>query len=155
MCVSLLLISCSPRLVPVTVTEKDSVIVNTIETIKDTVVVIAADSSMIQMLLECDSLNNVRIKEIASYRAGANTPVPQVTISNNMLTARVDIEQRNMLLHYKQKYYEQLQKTSRDTVKIVEVNKLKWYQKVLQWLGIALLVYILILIIKLINKIKI
>lgn len=149
--VAVIIFSCSPKIMPYAIVERDSIIVRTVETIKDTVVVIAADSSLIQALLECDSLNQVRIKQIISYKQGSNMPLPSISIQGNVLTAKASVEERNLLLQYKHKYTELLHKTSKDVTKILEVNKLYWWQKTLMWCGIALLIYVITLIIRFIK----
>jgi len=149
--ISLLIISCSPRVMPYESVVTDSVIVNTVETIRDTVVVIEKDSSLIRALLECDSMNQVVIKKITSYKAGADMPLPEISIKDNILEARASIDERELLIKLKEQNKELIRKVSKDTIRVVEVNKLHLYQKILMWLGVALLMYVSILIIKLIK----
>ena len=72
---------------PPTIIKTDSVKVTMIEHIRDTVFEISSDNSSLRALLECDSLGQVRIKQLISYQLGQRTGVPAVKVQNNILTA--------------------------------------------------------------------
>lgn len=146
-------LSCSRRAYPTSVTQKDSVVQEKYtERLVDTTIIIEKDSSLVRALLECDSLNQVRIKEIISYKSGRNISPPVVTIKDNILTSTARTNEQKLLLYYKDMYREAILKQSMTISRTVEVNILHWYQKVLMCLGGLFVMYVIILIIKLIKK---
>jgi len=58
------------------------------ETVRDTIVILEPDSSVITLLLECDSVNNVIIKNLLEYKGGYKLHPPDISIDNNVLTAK-------------------------------------------------------------------
>ncbi|MCE5294825.1 MAG: hypothetical protein LLF94_09480, partial [Chlamydiales bacterium] len=72
---------------PPEVVQRDSLVTtNTVEKLKDTTIIIPADSSSIFALLETDSTNQIRIREIVSYKIGKDMTPPTLSIKNNVLT---------------------------------------------------------------------
>lgn len=63
-----------------------------------------ADSSNIKLLLACDSLNQVYIKELISYKSGKNISIPDVAIKDNILTSNCKIDSFAVYLIFKQRY---------------------------------------------------
>lgn len=55
------------------------------EVYKDTIIVFEKDSSMLQALLECDSLGNVLLKEIEQYEFGKNLSPPTFKLADNKI----------------------------------------------------------------------
>lgn len=103
----------------------DSVFIT--ETLRDTVVEIAADSSTIKALIECDSLGQAHLKELISYKSGERLKPPEIRIKSNVLTAIAKIDSMSIYMQLKDRYKEHV-KTEVKT-KIVEVNVLTWWQK--------------------------
>jgi len=146
--IALLALSCSRKLAPPELTRSDSLVTtNTTERLRDTVVVLAPDSSLVRALLECDSSNRVRINSILSYKPGVDLQPPRLSIKNNVLTATANMAERKLLIYYKERYYELIRNQSKVFTKTVEVHKLYWYQKTLIYTGIAALAYMLLLLI--------
>ncbi len=57
------------------------------ETVRYTIISVAPDSSSIKLLLECDSLNNVIIRDLLEYKGGHKLKPPDISISDNILTS--------------------------------------------------------------------
>lgn len=90
------------------------------EIVRDTVLNIKADSSLIRALLECDSLGRIRIKELKDIQSGENVKPPAIAIDNsNVLTAKCEVDSFSIYLAWKEKY------TSKEseTPVIVETEK--------------------------------
>lgn len=116
----------------------DSVVVR--ETIRDTIVEIAPDSSMISALLECDSLGRVHIKELLSYRSGDRIKPPDIRINErNELSATATVDSLHIYMQLKERYKETVKKET--ITKEVAVNYLTWWQKL--WCTIGKLFSIL------------
>jgi hypothetical protein len=130
---------------------RDSIVERTVvERVRDTTVVIQPDSSLIEALLECDSLRRVQIKQITKMVPGSNLPAPTLTIRDNILRAEVQTKYRQLYLQLKDKYEQLVIKKEQKIVQVVEVNVLRWYQKTLIFIGLfALLIIVIQLIIKL------
>lgn len=105
---------------------RDSVIIT--ETIRDTVVNIAPDSSMIQALLECDSIGRVRLARLIEYQSGERIKPPSIEITDNILTAKSEVDSLSIYLKLRDRYKESY-RDMQETV-IVETNKLTGWQKV-------------------------
>jgi len=139
--------SCSRHTAPVV-----EVPVKTVEKTRERLVpwVVPADSSYLSLLLECDSLNNVIVKELQEQNS-KNTST-DFSISNNKVV-------------YKTIYkYDTIYVPVTDTVIIkdkpikvevpVEVNRLRWWQEALMWAGSVMLVAVILIVFKFIIKIK-
>ncbi|OJV19868.1 MAG: hypothetical protein BGO30_07265 [Bacteroidetes bacterium 41-46] len=147
--ISLLSLSCSKRVAPPELTRSDSLVTtNTVEKLRDTVIVLAPDSSLIRALLECDSTNRVRINTILSYQPGDNIAPPRLSIKNNVLTATANVAERRLHLYFRERYYELIKNQNKVYTKTVVVNELYWYQKTLMYIGAAALFIFVLLIAK-------
>ena len=66
-----------------------------------------ADSSMIKLLLQCDSNGQVIARELAAYKQGKNLQVPAVKIRNNALTVTCKVDSlevyKRISRHYQDK----------------------------------------------------
>lgn len=147
--IAFLALSCSRKLAPPELTRSDSLVTtNTVERLRDTVIVLAPDSSLVRALLECDSSNKVRISSILSYKPGVDLQPPRLSIKNNVLTATANQAERKLLIYYKDRYYELIRNQSKVFTKTVVVNELYWYQKTLMYIGAAALIIFILLIAK-------
>lgn len=121
-------------------------------TVKDHLypVAIAPDSSYIQLLLACDSLNQVYLKEITESKG------KKVETSFSL---------KDNKLQYKAKFiHDTLYVRGKDSIVRSEIpvpvstpvfiNQLKWWQKTLMWAGGVLLVYVMYLVLKFIAKLR-
>ena len=146
--IAFLAISCSRKLAPPEVAQRDSTVSSSlIEKVRDTVIVVSPDSSLVLALLECDSLNRVRIKEILSYKSGRDLPPPALSIKNNVLTVQANSNERKLFLQLKDRYFELLRQKNEKAIQTAEIHKLYWYQKTLLYTGIVALAYMLLLLI--------
>lgn len=145
--------SCSKRMLPPESIQKDSTLsVSIVEKLKDSTVLLPADSSSIVAELAHDSSGNITIRQIVSYKQGKDLAIPRLSIRKNTLTVQTNLSERKLLLYYKEKFKETLMQKSLTVTKPVFINRLYWYQKVLNYMGLAFLIYICILTIKLFIK---
>lgn len=147
--------SCCHKLYPHTteVTEKTESVT---ETIRDTVIMVQPDSSIIQALIQCDSTGRARLQEINALKESARL---QQTISIEpepkpykpaVITVKATVDSMGIYLTYKERYKETAQIQKIETVIEKEVNVLKWWQKLFIILGI---VFIFLIAIKISVKI--
>ena len=111
----------------------DSVVIR--EILRDTVVTVEADSSLVRALVECDSLGRARLRELREYRAGTRLPPPKVSIEDNVLTATASIDSMEIYLTLKERYRQDLKAEKEVIIKTVEVNRLNWWQTLWMRLG--------------------
>ena len=158
--------SCCHKLYPHTteVTEKTESVT---ETIRDTVIMVQPDSSIIQALIQCDSTGRARLQEINALKESARL---QQTISIEpepkpykpaVITVKATVDSMGIYLTYKERYKETAQIQKIETVIEKEVNVLKWWQKLFIWLGsistiliILTLVYALVKLMVILDIVK-
>lgn len=114
----------------------DSVVVR--EVVRDTVVTVAADSSLIRALIECDSIGQAHLKQLEEYRAGERLKPPRIEICDNVLTATAEIDSMAIYLTLKDRYKEQVRVEEKTVTRFVETNKLTWIQTLFYRLGIVM-----------------
>ncbi len=118
-----------------------------LETVRDTVVNVQADSASIKALLECDSVGNVLLKRIAEYEAGKHVNPPKLDIRDNVLTAKVKVDSFGIYMTFLERYVERTDFTESREKEIVYVNRLTGWQKFRVRLGDCMLVGIPIYIV--------
>ena len=132
--------SCCHKLYPHTteVTEKTESVT---ETIRDTVIMVQPDSSIMQALIQCDSTGRARLQEINALKESARLqqtismePEPQ-PYKPTVITVKATVDSMGIYLTYKERYKETAQIQKIETVIEKEVNVLKWWQKLFIWLG--------------------
>ena len=132
--------SCCHKLYPHTteVTEKTESVT---ETIRDTVIMVQPDSSILQALVQCDSTGRARLQEINALKESARLqqtismePEPQ-PYKPTVITVKATVDSMGIYLSYKERYKETAQIQKIETVIEKEVNVLKWWQKLFIWLG--------------------
>lgn len=132
--------SCCHKLYPHTteVTEKTESVT---ETIRDTVIMVQPDSSIVQALIQCDSTGRARLQEINALKESARL---QQTISIEpepkpykpaVITVKATVDSMGIYLTYKERYKETAEIQKIETIIEKEVNVLKWWQKLFIWLG--------------------
>lgn len=109
-----------------------------VESLRDTVIRLEADSSMLRALLECDSLGQVHIRQLLEWRGGDKLKPPELKIKDNVLDIKAIIEAYNRVIELKEKHITQLKNSSRQEVKYIEVNRLNSWQNFIQILGYTL-----------------
>ena len=132
--------SCCHKLYPHTteVTEKTESVT---ETIRDTVIMVQPDSSILQALIQCDSTGRARLQEINALKESARLqqtisiePEPQ-PYKPTVITVKATVDSMGIYLSYKERYKETVQIQKIETIIEKEVNILKWWQKLLVGLG--------------------
>lgn len=132
MVVVLLISSCAgTKIVAEQQVFRDTVIVK--EIIRDTIVSVVADSSMLQMLIECDSLGQAHLTQLLHYQAGDKLKPPNLKIKDNVITAIAEVDSMSIYLQLKDKYKEV--RRAETTTKTVEINRLTKWQKMMCTLG--------------------
>ena len=149
-CVVLLAIpqGCCPKLYPHT-TEDTERIVTVTETVRDTVIQVRPDSSIVQALIRCDSTGRARLEEIQTLRQSERLR-QTISFQDNRLTAKATVDSMGIYLTYKDRYKEEQKVQTIETVIEKEVNILHWWQKALMWAGgIALLSIVVLAVVSL------
>ena len=146
--------SCCHKLYPHTseVTEKKETVT---EILRDTIIMVQPDSSILQALVQCDSTGRARLQEINALKESARL---QQTIKIDpdpkphkptVITIKTQVDSMGIYLIYKERYKESAEIQQIETVIEKEVNILKTWQKVLMWLGaISVIIVIGYLLIK-------
>lgn len=142
-------LGCAP-VKTVTRSVRDSVVVR--ETVRDTVIELSPDSSLVRALIECDSLGRARLSELLDYRAGDRIRPPVITMVDNILTAKAQVDSFKIYARLKDRYEEH--RTSETVVETVEVNKLTTWQKVRLRLGEAMMVAVALWIVRSVKKVR-
>lgn len=114
---------------------KDTVTVTITETLVDTLFKVLPDSSMIQMLIECDSVGQARLKQIVDYKSGERVKPPTLEIKNNILTAVAKVDSLEIYHTYKDKLKEVTKERIEIKTIVKEVNKLTRWQRWMCGLG--------------------
>lgn len=103
---------------------------------RDTTVVVPADSSAIFALLECDSLGNVLLKELTTLQGQRVTQ--DLILRNNTLTVLAYADSVLVDLRYRLIYERKLQKAIQEFKASVKLEKKKppaFWLKFLSWSG--------------------
>lgn len=125
---------CCPKLYPHR-TENIEHTITITETVRDTVVQVQPDSSIVQALIKCDSTGQARLAEIRTLKESARVQ-QTLTLKDNRLTAKSVVDSMGIYLTYKERYHEEQKLQVVETVIEKEVNVLKWWQKALMWIGV-------------------
>lgn len=136
----LVLQGCCPKFYPQTTTTVEHVEVVK-EVVRDTVVQVQPDSSILQALIKCDSTGRARLQEIQTLKESARLqqsikmeadPLPyQPTV----ITVTATVDSMGIYLTYKDRFKESVETREIETIIEKEVNILHWWQKLLMWAG--------------------
>lgn len=138
----LVLQSCCPKLYPSSteVIERTEVVK---EIVRDTVVQVQPDSSVLQALIQCDSTGRARLQEIQTLKESArlqqsikmeSEPLPYQPTA---ITVKTVVDSMGIYLTYKDRFKESTEVREIETIIEKEVNILHWWHKVLMWIGIV------------------
>ena len=127
--------SCCPKLYPRKTENTEHTVVIT-ETIRDTVIQVQPDSSIVQALIMCDSTGRARLEEIRTLKESARVQ-QTLALEDNKITAKAVVDSMGIYLTYKERYREEQKVQVVETVIEKEVNVLKWWQKALTTIGIV------------------
>ena len=136
----LVLQGCCPKFYPQTTTTVEHVEVVK-EVVRDTVIQVQSDSSILQALIKCDSTGRARLQEIQTLKESARLqqsikmeadPLPyQPTV----ITVTATVDSMGIYLTYKDRFKESVETREIETIIEKEVNILHWWQKLLMWAG--------------------
>lgn len=145
----LVLQGCCPKFYPQTTTTVEHFEVVK-EVVRDTVVQVQPDSSILQALIKCDSTGRARLQEIQTLKESARLqqsikmeadPLPyQPTV----ITVKATVDSMGIYLTYKDRFKESVETREIETIIEKEVNILHWWQKLLMWAGIIAIIGICI-----------
>lgn len=130
--------SCCPKLYHHK-TENTEHTITVTETIRDTVIQVQPDSSIVQALIRCDSTGRARLEEIRTLKESARVR-QALALKDNRLTAKAIVDSMGIYLTYKERHKEEQHVQAIETVIEKEVNILRWWQKALMWIGIIAIV---------------
>ena len=143
-------VSCCPKLYPHK-TDNTERIVTVTETVRDTVIQVQPDSSIVEALIRCDSTGRARLEEIQTLRQSARVQ-QALALKDNRLTSKAVVDSMGIYLTYKNWYKEEQKVQTIETVIEKEVNILHWWQKSLMWAGVvSTLVLLTLLAVKFIS----
>mgnify|MGYP006952759591 CR=1 FL=1 len=131
-------VSCCPKLYPHK-TENTERIVTVTETVRDTVIQVLPDSSIVQALIKCDSTGQARLEEIRTLEESARVQ-QTLTLKDNRLTTKAVVDSMGIYLTYKERNKEEQQVQTIETIIEKEVNILKWWQKALMAIGVGAMI---------------
>ena len=147
----LVLQGCCPKFYPQTTTTVEHFEVVK-EVVRDTVVQVQPDSSILQALIKCDSTGRARLQEIQTLKESArlqqsikmeSEPLPYQPTA---ITVKTVVDSMGIYLTYKDRFKESTEVREIETIIEKEVNILHWWQKVLMWIGgIAIVAGILLI----------
>ena len=136
----LVLQGCCPKFYPQTTTTVEHIEVVK-EVVRDTVIQVQPDSSILQALIQCDSTGRARLQEIQTLKESARLqqsikmeadPLPyQPTV----ITVTATVDSMGIYLTYKDRFKESVETREIETIIEKEVNILHWWQKLLMWAG--------------------
>ena len=136
----LVLQGCCPKFYPQTTTTVEHFEVVK-EVVRDTVIQVQPDSSILQALIQCDSTGRARLQEIQTLKESARlqqsikmeaAPLPyQPTV----ITVKATVDSMGIYLTYKDRFKESVETREIETIIEKEVNILHWWQKLLMWIG--------------------
>jgi hypothetical protein len=136
----LILQSCCPKFYPSSteVIERTEIVK---EVVRDTVVQVQPDSSILQALIQCDSTGRARLQEINTLKESArlqqsikmeSEPLPYQPTA---ITVKAVVDSMGIYLTYKDRFKESVEVREIETIIEKEVNVLYWWQKLLMWIG--------------------
>ena len=136
----LVLQGCCPKFYPQTTTTVEHFEVVK-EVVRDTVVQVQPDSSILQALIQCDSTGRARLQEIQTLKESARLqqsikmeadPLPY---HPTVITVKATVDSMGIYLTYKDRFKESVETREIETIIEKEVNILHWWQKLLMWIG--------------------
>ncbi len=149
-------ISCCPKFYPHR-TENIEHTITVTETIRDTIIQVQPDSSIVQALVRCDSTGRARLEEIRTLKESArihqhlslmelghdslayaqhNSSGIRHKAPISVLTITSKVDSLGIYLQYKERHKEEQHVQTIETVIEKEVYVLKWWQKSLMALGL-------------------
>ena len=110
--------------------------VTLVETLRDTVVMIETDASMVSALLECDENRNIVIRELLELQSGIHIKPPQMVIRDNIITVTAAVDSFEIYITWKERE-KRVESVQTITVVKNELTGWQWFQVWLGRLGIV------------------
>ena len=107
-------------------------------------VVVAADTASIRAFLECDSLNNVVMRELQI--ANGRKVAPEVKFKYGVLEVTMPVDSEAVYIAWKERYVQVTDSTKVSKVTVVK-EKPPWYSKFLNNIIVAFVAIILFVIV--------
>ncbi len=153
----LLLISCSPKLYPSQTIEVEKSVTEK-EIIRDTIIKVQPDSTLLQALIRCDSTGRARLEEIQVLKESSRIQ-QELSLKENtkphepaILTVKAKVDSMGIYLQYKERFKEETKIEIRETVIEKEVNVLTKMQRFLLDIGRTSIIFLFFLIIRMITN---
>lgn len=154
---SFLACSCSPKLYHTERTDRTETIK---EIIRDTLIQVQPDSSIVQALIRCDSTGRARLEEIRTLKESSRLQQTITALTEpkphkpTLITVKAKVDSMAIYLTYKDRLHETTE--IREVEKVIEkqVNILKWWQKLLMWVGVGAIILLLLRITSIFTKIQ-
>ena len=136
----LILQGCCPKLYPSSTEVKERTEIVK-EIVRDTVIQVQPDSSILQALVKCDSTGRAWLQEINTLKESARLqqsikmeaePLPYQPTA---ITIKATVDSMGIYLTYKDRFKESTEIREIKTIIEKEVNILHWWQKALMWAG--------------------
>jgi len=113
-----------------------------VEVVRDTIIYVPSDQATVKALLECDSTGQILIKQIQTLQGKLNAKA-NIRIVENTIIADCFCDSLSIYLQLKDRY--QTTTTNTTETKVMWMDKeLKWWQKMLLWVGGISLIAIII-----------
>lgn len=131
---------CSPKMYPHR-TESTEHTVTVTETVRDTVVQVRPDSSIVRALIRCDSTGRARLEEIRMLRESSRlqqtlaVESPAEPYQPTAVTVKALVDSMGIYLTLRERQREEQRTRTIETVVEKEVNVLRWWQTALMWIG--------------------
>ena len=114
---------------PIVIAEKETVTIT--ETVRDTVVMVEPDASMVRALLDCDENRNVVVRELLEWQSGKHARAPTIEVRNNVITAVAQVDSFEIYLSWKERE-KVVERLVTEPLYINELSGWQWFQI---WLG--------------------
>ena len=152
------LCGCSPKMYPHR-TESTEHTVTVTETVRDTVVQVRPDSSIVRALMRCDSTGRARLEEIRTLRESSRLQQtltlesPAEPYQPTAIKVKAVVDSMGIYLTFKERHREEQRVRTVETIVEKEVNVLRWWQTALMWMGgVSLILLIAIVTVRLLHQ---
>lgn len=140
---------CSPRLYP-----SREVVIS--DRIIDTLVHIEPDSALLRAVVSIGETGGLVIKRVETARPSQRVQLSLQVVNDSTIAAKAVVDSMGIYMKLKERHKEETvtQIVERKVYVDKEVNVLSWWQKVLVWLGFAMLVTVAIWIVRIVIKLR-
>ncbi len=104
-----------------------------IELVRDSTIIIPADSAWLEALLECDSLGNVYMKQLLGAQSGKHVQPPAIQLHSNVLTTTSRVDSFGVFYSWVEKYGLGTREIPVYVEELIEVPVRGW----IWWVGIT------------------